>query len=54
MQNFENKLIKILKRPLNNIRGIFEKNKIESKLKDIEKTLLNKNFWKDQKKVKKQ
>ena len=33
--------------------GIFESNNIASKLQEIEKTLLNQNFWKDKKKVKK-
>ena len=33
--------------------GIFENNNIELKLKDIEKTLLSENFWKDKEKVKK-
>ena len=47
MQNFENKLAETEK-TLNNIRGIFEKNKVKQKIKDLEKTLLNENFWKDQ------
>ncbi len=33
--------------------GIFENNKIDTKLKELEKTLLSKNFWKDKKNVKK-
>ena len=33
--------------------GIFENNNIALKLKEIEKTLLNQNFWKDKSKVKK-
>ena len=33
--------------------GIFEKNNIEFKLTEIEKTLLGKNLWKDKIKVKK-
>ena len=33
--------------------GIFENNNIKSKLEEIEKTLLGKNFWKDKTKVKK-
>ena len=33
--------------------GIFEKNNVATKLKEIEKTLLKKNFWKDKIKVKK-
>ena len=46
MQNFENKLISAEK-SLSNIRGIFDKNNVESKLKDLEKELLKENFWKD-------
>ena len=52
MENFENKLIKVEK-TLENIRGIFEKNKIISKLKDLDKALTAENFWKDKNKVKK-
>ncbi len=33
--------------------GIFENNKIEERLKDLEKALLGENFWKDKAKVKK-
>ena len=33
--------------------GIFEKNSINEKLKELEKTLLSENFWKDKSKVKK-
>ncbi len=33
--------------------GIFENNKIEERLKDLEKVLLGENFWKDKVKVKK-
>ena len=33
--------------------GIFEKNDINKKLKELEKTLLSENFWKDKSKVKK-
>ena len=36
MQNFENKLENVEK-ALNNIRGIFDKHKIEKKLEEIEK-----------------
>ena len=52
MQNFENRISQAEK-TLNNIRGIFEKNNIHSKLKEIEKILLGENFWKDKSKVKK-
>ena len=43
MESFENKLLK-LENTLNNIRGIFEKNQVEVKLKEIEKTLQKRKF----------
>ena len=52
MENFENNLAKA-HNTLKNIRGIFEKNQIVNKLKDLEKVLLEENFWKDKPKVKK-
>ena len=52
MQNFENKLISIDK-SLKNIRGIFDKNQIESQLKELQKISLKKDFWKDKNIVKK-
>jgi len=42
-----------LKKPLVILGGTFENNQIASKLKDLEKTLLSNNFWKDKVKVKK-
>ena len=51
MINFENKLDSI-KKNLESIRGIFDKNQVEKKLKEIDITLQQENFWKD-KKVKK-
>ena len=42
-----------MKRLLIILGGIFENNKIASKLRDLEKILLEKNFWKDKLKVKK-
>ena len=42
-----------MKKPLKILGGIFEKENVKSRLIDIEKTLLNKNFWKDKTKVKK-
>ena len=33
--------------------GTFDKNNVEAKLFDLEKTLQSENFWKDQAKVKK-
>ena len=35
------------KRPLKILGGIFDKNQVEIKLDQIEKTLQNENFWKD-------
>ena len=52
MQNFDSKIISIEK-TLENIRGIFDKNKVENKLKEIEVKLLKDNFWKDKKNAKK-
>ena len=52
MQNFENKLISTEK-SLNNIRGIFDKNKIRSKLKQIEEIVNKEDFWQNQKLAKK-
>ena len=46
MQNFEQKLDN-LNRTLKILGGIFEKNKVESELKKIEKLIQNENFWKD-------
>ena len=42
-----------MKKLLAILGGIFEKNNIAKKLEDIEKTLLQENFWKDKSKVKK-
>ena len=53
MQNFENKLISTEK-SLNNIRGIFDKNRIRSKLKQIEEIVNKEDFWQNQKLAKKQ
>ena len=52
MESFENKFIRT-ENILKNIRGIFDKNQIEIKLKNIEKELLKENFWKDKELVKK-
>ena len=52
MENFENKLL-IVQKVLENIRGIFDKNKIELKLKDLEEINQKENFWKDKQLVKK-
>ena len=52
MQNFETK-ISSTEKTLNNIRGIFDKNNVKIKLKEFEEKLLQENFWKDKKQVKK-
>ena len=52
MQNFENKLSKA-SNSLKNIRGILETNKVELRLKEIEETLQEDNFWKNKELVKK-
>ena len=52
MESFENKFIRT-ENILKNIRGIFDKNQVEIKLKNIEKELLKENFWKDKDLVKK-
>ena len=45
MENFENKL-KLTEKTLKNVRGIFDKEDIENKLKDLEKLLSKKIFGK--------
>ena len=52
MENFENILI-ITEKSLSNIRGIFDKEDIETKLKELEEISLKKDFWKDKSLVKK-
>ena len=52
MESFENKLLKV-EATLKNIRGIFDKNQVEIKLDEIEKTLQKENFWKNKDLVKK-
>ena len=42
-----------MKKLLKILGGIFEKNNIQTKLTELEKTLQSKNFWKDKSKVKK-
>ena len=42
-----------MKNPLQASGGIFDKHDIEAKLKELEKTLLKENFWKDKELVKK-
>ena len=50
MENFENILI-ITEKSLSNIRGIFDKEDIATKLKELEETS-QKDFWKDKSLVK--
>ena len=52
MENFETKL-SITEKSLNNIRGIFDKENVETKIKELEKISLKENFWKDKNLVKK-
>ena len=51
MKSFDTKITEG-KKSLDNIRGIFEKNKIQFKLDTIESISSKENFWKDQNKVK--
>ena len=46
MQNFTTNLDKARK-SLSNIRGIFDRNKVEEKIKLLEKEILKEDFWKD-------
>ena len=52
MENFESTLA-IIEKSLNNIRGIFDKENVESKIKELEQISLKENFWKDKNLVKK-
>ena len=52
MENFTNKF-ELAKKSLNNVRGIFDKNKSKIKLNELEKTLIQENFWKNKSLVKK-
>ena len=52
MENFINKF-ELAKKSLNNVGGIFDKNKVKSKLNELEKTLIQENFWKNKSLVKK-
>ena len=46
MENFVS-ILSVAKKSLDNIRGIFENEKIENKIKDLEKISLKENFWKN-------
>ena len=52
MENFENILV-ATEKSLKNIRGIFDKEKVEIKIEELEKITLKENFWKDKNLVKK-
>ena len=52
MENFES-ILNQAEKSLNNIRGIFDKQKIKSKLKELELISSKESFWKDQNLVKK-
>ena len=52
MENFETTL-SLAEKSLNNIRGIFDKENVESKLKKLETITSKENFWKDKNLVKK-
>ena len=52
MENFET-ILSFTEKSLNNIRGIFDKENIETKLKELEQISVKENFWKDKKLVKK-
>ena len=53
MENFET-ILNYSEKSLSNIRGIFDKENIEDKIRELEKTTLKENFWKDKDLVKKQ
>ena len=52
MENFETTL-SLAEKSLNSIRGIFDREDIENKLKELEQLTLKENFWKDKNLVKK-
>ena len=52
MENFDTKL-EVTEKSLNNIRGIFDKEKITTRIQELEKITLKENFWKDKELVKK-
>ena len=52
MENFETKLLAV-KKPWTILGGIFDKEEVETKIKELEQTCLSENFWKDNKLVKK-
>ena len=52
MENFET-ILSFTERSLNNIRGYFDKENVETKIRELEKISLKENFWKDKNLVKK-
>ena len=52
MENFETILTQAQK-SLRNVRGIFDREDIQNKLKELEQLASKKDFWKDQNLVKK-
>ena len=52
MENFET-LLTTTEKSLNNIRGIFDKENVEARLKELELISSKENFWKDKSIVKK-
>ena len=52
MENFVS-LLELTEKSLSNIRGIFDSEDVENKIKELEKISLKKNFWKDKSLVKK-
>ena len=53
MENFE-AILSTTEKLLNNIRGTFDKENVEGKIKELEKISLGDNFWKNKDLVKKQ
>ena len=51
MENFES-ILSTTENSLNNIRGIFDKEKVEIKIKKLEEISQKENFWKDKNLVK--
>ena len=53
MENFET-IVTATEKSLDSIRGIFDKEDVERKIKELEQISLNENFWKNKDLVKKQ
>ena len=52
MENFDS-ILSITEKSLNSIRNIFDKENVETKIKELEQISLKENFWKDKDLVKK-